>query len=454
MEVQCPNCATKLTVASLAGPPTPCLVCEKNVYFPHEGRFPAIVPITFPSQASPAVELIPFFHVSESHMAAELQGEQPGTTRPLNVMSNEQAQALTDELHARSPEAHPNGADGQPQVPDTSQPPLPPQELDEPQILEPIEVEAEPSAQEPAVQPAIVNPGEENLELLSLAGGSFAAALTPPPAAAKPQGPPSLQSMSTLGPPPWDTVAPPPIGPKDGKDEQWSVSNGPPPLAKGSNGGPPAIPKASEEDQFAAALGLPQMPDRPDKAPPPAVVVPASTTTDTEEDGDPLKKFKKNLIVFGGIAIVAAAVIAIIVATAANKPEEKPIAPVPDTPPAVSGAVAPNAVSGATVAPEDPKKTTEKPIDPQKRAAALEHYSKGNKYYLQRKYTDALAEYKRALEADPSFALAHRGLGVTYASQNKRDKAIESYKAYLRLAPDAKDAGQVKAIIQKAESER
>jgi tetratricopeptide (TPR) repeat protein len=82
------------------------------------------------------------------------------------------------------------------------------------------------------------------------------------------------------------------------------------------------------------------------------------------------------------------------------------------------------------------------------RAEAIEHYNKGNRAYLERKFPQAIAEFKRALESDRSFAYAHRGLGVTYAAQRKGELAIEAYRNYLKLAPNAKDAKQVENIIK------
>jgi hypothetical protein len=337
-----------------------------------------------------------------------------------------------------------------------------------PQSMPELEPELEPVPDtEPPVAPAPqTNVGvSDDLQLLSLAGGSFAAALTPPPMPNKAPTASSLQSMSTQsGQAPWDTVAPPALG-KDAKDEGWSIGgSGPPPLA--GQKGPPPVPKKNELDAFAEALGLPSIPqnDRPEKAPPPAIVV--STPSDEtleEDDAAALKSHRKKLFVFGGLGAVVLVVLAIVLATAASK---DPVPPIVETAPAVSGTTsAPVAVSGTSAASgatavsgtasapsgagED--KTA---VDPAKRALALDHYVKGNKLYLQRKYGDALAEYKKALDSDQSFALAYRGLGVTYASQNKREKAIESYKAYLRMAPDAKDASSVKMIIQKAEAEK
>src|SRR5262249_25664517 len=111
-----------------------------------------------------------------------------------------------------------------------------------------------PEATAPAAASGTVPPsGEETMRMLSLAGGSFAAALTPPPDLSQipeVEGE-SLGETQTLGPPPWDPAsgAPPPL---KAQDDQWSVG-GPPPL----KAAPPPVKKP--EDDIAAALGLPQL---------------------------------------------------------------------------------------------------------------------------------------------------------------------------------------------------
>ena len=463
MDVACPNCTTKLTVTAPPASPSLCNACEKPVYFPDE--FPAIVALTFPSQASAAVELVPFFHISPSQMAPELSGETPGITQPLGVQADPEPEPdpvghtaiiRHDEVMAQPPVVDDPFNENTPTEPQHA--------LPEPPVQEPL---TEPEPQVGVASQAGVAAGvSDDLQLLSLAGGSFAAALTPPPPAAiKPPAASALQSVSTeSGPAPWDTVAPPVLG-KEAKDEGWSIGGtAPPPLA--AQKGPPAIPKKNEIDAFAEALGLPPIPqsDRPDKAPPPAIVVANPTESDSEDDGALLKKHRQNLFLYGGLGVVVLIALAIIIANAASKD------PVPDTlPTAVTGTTTSAAVTGATAAALSGATAVsgaaavsgttgsvddKKAVDPVKRALALDHYMKGNKLYLQRKYVEALAEYKKALDADQTFALAYRGLGVTYASQNKREKAIESYKAYLRMAPDAKDASSVKMIIQKAEAEK
>jgi hypothetical protein len=84
----------------------------------------------------------------------------------------------------------------------------------------------------------------------------------------------------------------------------------------------------------------------------------------------------------------------------------------------------------------------------------LEHYRRGNQLVLAQKYEAALDEYRKALAIDPTFAVAHRGIGVTYASMRRPQKALTAYKRYLELAPNAVDAQQVRKIIRGFENEQ
>ena len=85
------------------------------------------------------------------------------------------------------------------------------------------------------------------------------------------------------------------------------------------------------------------------------------------------------------------------------------------------------------------------------RSEALEHYAAGNKLYLAKKLPQAIDEFKKAVELDATFGLAHRSLGVAYASQGKGELAIKEYKTYLKISPDAKDAKQVEALVKNFE---
>lgn len=92
------------------------------------------------------------------------------------------------------------------------------------------------------------------------------------------------------------------------------------------------------------------------------------------------------------------------------------------------------------------KSLTKIPIKAKK--SALEHYKKGNQYYMQSKYEQARDEYAMAIAADPTFGLAYRGLGTTYAKLGQPDLAVKNYEKYIELMPNATDAEQVKNIIK------
>ena len=67
--------------------------------------------------------------------------------------------------------------------------------------------------------------------------------------------------------------------------------------------------------------------------------------------------------------------------------------------------------------------------------------------YSQRRYALAEKYYRRALVAPGSEADAHWGLGLTHDARGARDKAIEHYAAYVRLAPDSAQAGIARSRI-------
>lgn len=86
------------------------------------------------------------------------------------------------------------------------------------------------------------------------------------------------------------------------------------------------------------------------------------------------------------------------------------------------------------------------------RSRALHHYKQGNEQLKQRAFASAVQAFHAALKADPSFAYAHRGLGVAYASMKDPKKAIQQYRLYLQKAPAAPDAPQVRKILEQAAS--
>lgn len=83
--------------------------------------------------------------------------------------------------------------------------------------------------------------------------------------------------------------------------------------------------------------------------------------------------------------------------------------------------------------------------------AALEE---GHGLAIQQKPDDAIKAYSRALELDPMMGRAERGLGTAYAAKNDDTNAVEHYKAYLKLEPNATDAAEVREIIDTYEKKK
>ncbi len=93
-------------------------------------------------------------------------------------------------------------------------------------------------------------------------------------------------------------------------------------------------------------------------------------------------------------------------------------------------------------------KTAGTKIPVKAKKSALEHYKKGNQYFMESKYEQARDEYAMAIAADPTFGLAYRGLGTTYAKLGQPDLAVKNYEKYIEVMPNASDAEQVKNIIK------
>jgi Tfp pilus assembly protein PilF len=84
---------------------------------------------------------------------------------------------------------------------------------------------------------------------------------------------------------------------------------------------------------------------------------------------------------------------------------------------------------------------------PRKSPAAAEHAAEGDKALRAFNTAAALTAFETARKEDPSLPAAHRGLGMVYVLQGKNDAAKAEYEKYLRLAPDAPDADQIKRLL-------
>lgn len=89
----------------------------------------------------------------------------------------------------------------------------------------------------------------------------------------------------------------------------------------------------------------------------------------------------------------------------------------------------------------------------ERRKRAVAALERGHSHVLKGKEgaQDAIKAYKEAIALDPELAGAERGLGVAYVALDKKAEALTHYKNYLKLAPEAKDAKDVRKIIQQYE---
>lgn len=63
----------------------------------------------------------------------------------------------------------------------------------------------------------------------------------------------------------------------------------------------------------------------------------------------------------------------------------------------------------------------------------------------------ARAAYERAARLDPTSPAPYRHLGLLYYQSKERDKAVEAFRRYLALAPDAADAPRVREYVAELE---
>jgi tetratricopeptide (TPR) repeat protein len=70
------------------------------------------------------------------------------------------------------------------------------------------------------------------------------------------------------------------------------------------------------------------------------------------------------------------------------------------------------------------------------RPTAEDHYYRALDLYAEGRYEEAVAAYKKSLEADPSFTEAMHGLARAYQDMNRLEEAIEMANRIAELDPD------------------
>jgi len=81
-------------------------------------------------------------------------------------------------------------------------------------------------------------------------------------------------------------------------------------------------------------------------------------------------------------------------------------------------------------------------------ALALSQVRRGEAALEQGRADEALVSFRAALESEPTIAAAFRGMGMAYAAQGQNPQALWAYDKYLRLAPNAPDAAEIRKSIR------
>jgi len=96
------------------------------------------------------------------------------------------------------------------------------------------------------------------------------------------------------------------------------------------------------------------------------------------------------------------------------------------------GCSSPRSTSAPASTPVTPgPTTTSTPASP-----ALENYNRGYTLFGEGKYEEAIAEYNKAIEIDPSYAQAYNNRGDAYDNKGQYDLAIADYNKAIELDPN------------------
>jgi tetratricopeptide (TPR) repeat protein len=85
---------------------------------------------------------------------------------------------------------------------------------------------------------------------------------------------------------------------------------------------------------------------------------------------------------------------------------------------------------------------------------AEHNITKGNYYFKKGSYRAAASDYLEATRWDPNSAVAFLKLGEVREKMRDRQAAIDAYTKYLELAPDAKNAAEIKKKIAQLQGKK
>ena len=86
---------------------------------------------------------------------------------------------------------------------------------------------------------------------------------------------------------------------------------------------------------------------------------------------------------------------------------------------------------------------------PSKSVTAKSLYKDGLQAFVAGDTGAAVALFERAKKKEPGYAPTYRGLGMAYERRGDKRKARKAFETYLRLAPSASDAAQIRARLER-----
>ena len=121
---------------------------------------------------------------------------------------------------------------------------------------------------------------------------------------------------------------------------------------------------------------------------------------------------------------------------------------------ALSGAAAPGATpSGAPASPAPPAPAPAKRSRPDVSPAMMVHavaqsqVKRGEDALETGRIDEAMQSFRAALENEPTNGPAWRGIATAYSMQGNDAQALQAYEKYLGVAPNARDAGEIRKVM-------
>ncbi len=98
-------------------------------------------------------------------------------------------------------------------------------------------------------------------------------------------------------------------------------------------------------------------------------------------------------------------------------------------------------------------KPANKLVDVDDGADAESLFKEASQLHMSGKLGAAEAAYLRAIKVNKSYPAAYRGLGILYQAKGNAKQAIDAFKTYLRLAPNAKDSASVRSRLEQLQGD-